>query len=132
MRLLCKYQGFFEHHIHPDPQVEHVGSASLDGAEDGQNIGVLCMRVPSVSAGIKILWGKTARHSKSRAENLGIFAWRGTQAFKKNRCVGAPAQCAQDVGHKRCACEYRVRRSAEGCNSLLRFAQRAGAVVSSL
>ena len=25
-----------------------------------------------------------------------------------------------DTG-KRCACEYRVRRSAEGCNSLLRF-----------
>ena len=40
-------------------------------------------------------------------------------SIQQNRCVGAPAHCVQDASHKRCACEYRVRYSAEGCNSLL-------------
>ena len=41
--------------------------------------------------------------------------------IQKSRCVDAPAQCVQDGSHKRFACEDRVRHSAEGCNSLLRF-----------
>ena len=56
MQFLCRYQDFAEHHVHHDPQVEHVGSACFDGAEGGQKAGVMCMRVPSVSASMKILW----------------------------------------------------------------------------
>ena len=32
------------------------------------------------------------------------------KGIQKNRCVGAPALCLQDAGHKCCACEDRVRR----------------------
>ena len=96
-----------------------VGSASLDGAEDRQKIGVLCMQFPAGTSHAMqtVPWG-SSRYWNRKSPQLRMPLNEG---IRKNRCVGAPAQCAQDAGHKHYVCEYQVRRSAEGCNSLLRF-----------
>ena len=45
-----------------------------------------------------------------------------TKGYKKKKVFRKTASShGEGDSRKRCTCEYRVRRSAEGCNSLLRF-----------
>ena len=100
-RLLCRYQDVVEQRQDTNPEVEnsHIsGSASLDGVEDRQKTNVLSMPFFCRPLGV-VLKASTC------AKNQGCFDHLTGQAFNKNGCVGAPAQCVKDASHKRCACE---------------------------
>ena len=56
-----------------------------------------------------------------------------TKGYEKKKGFRKTASShGEGDSRKRCACEYRVRRSAEGCNSFLRFCTLSRAVVFSL
>ena len=71
---------------------------------------------PPCPAPTRLWWpwtGRLRRRGRACATTRHHLRMAPMTGIEKNRCVCALAQCVQDAGHKRCACEYRVQRNAE-------------------
>ena len=89
-------------------QIGHQ-TASSHGTEDRHSKKQVCCRPAHFCAGMKSLWSTLW---------MATLLRHSSKATRKRRAVSSHGE---GDSRKRCACEYRVRRSAEGCNSLLRF-----------
>ena len=123
--VVCRYRDFVEQHQDTDPQVDNgriMGSASLDCAEDRQKTGVLCIPLFCRPLGV-VLKSSTCANNQACCDHLTASSHGDKDGHSTKTSVWAPRHsvCRMQVTSLNFAYKYRVRRSAEGCNSLLRF-----------
>ena len=116
--LFCRYQELVEQQEDPNPQVENgriMGSASLDGAEDRQKTGVLCMPLFCRPLGV-LLKSSTCANNRGCCDHLTASSHGAEDRHSTKTGVLAPR-------HSVCRMQVTsVVRASTECDAVLKGA----------